>query len=293
MTQTLAQLLAECRSELAAAGIAGHATDARALILGVLQLTATDLVLKPDSSVGDAERLRVLAAVQRRKEREPVHRILGAREFYGLTFELSPDTLEPRPDTEVLVDALIAYGRRMEQKKQQPMLLDLGTGTGAIAIALLHELQHFSGLGIDISEGALETARRNADLNGVGTRFETQRSDWFAEICGRFDIIVSNPPYIKTDVIETLEPEVKDFDPITALDGGPDGLQPYRIIAGSADAFLRGGGVVAVEIGYDQRQSVTDIFSEHGYTLLQAISDLGGNDRALVFKRKSDDLATP
>lgn len=293
MTQSLAQLLAECRSELAAAGIADSATDARTLLLGLLQLTPTDLVLNPDSVVDAEKRRKVHDAIQRRKLREPVHRILGAREFYGLTLELSPETLEPRPDTEVLVDALIAHGKRIAQRKERPLLLDLGTGTGAIALALLHELPPFSGLGVDISADALETARHNADLNGIGERFETQQSDWFANICGAFDIIVSNPPYIRTSVIDTLEPEVRDFDPLAALDGGPDGLQPYRIIARDCDAFLAEGGVLAVEMGYDQKQSVTDIFSKHGYTLLQEISDLAGNDRASLFKRKSDDFATP
>ncbi|MFD1745180.1 peptide chain release factor N(5)-glutamine methyltransferase [Rhizobium helianthi] len=293
MTDTLAHLLADCRRELEAAGIDNSAMDARTLILGILQLTPTELVLKADRQIDEEGRTRVHAAIQRRKAREPVHRILGAREFYGLTLELSPDTLEPRPDTEVLVDALVEHGRRIGQMTERPRLLDLGTGTGAIALALLHELPDFSGLGIDISQGALETARRNADLNGIGERFETMCSDWFAQISGCFDIIVSNPPYIRSDVIGTLEPEVRDFDPLAALDGGPDGLEPYRIIARDADAFLNRNGVLAVEMGFDQKQSVDDIFSSRGYTVLQAVSDYGGNDRALVFKRKSDDFATP
>ena len=224
------------------------------------------------------------AAIARRLNHEPVHRILGEREFYGLPLKLSPATLEPRPDTEILVDTALPYARRLVEEHGNIHILDLGTGTGAICLALLHQCPQATGVGSDISSEALETAQANAVRNGLAARFETVQGSWFEAIHGRFHVIVSNPPYIESSVISTLAPEVKNFDPPAALDGGLDGLDAYRAIAKDAARFLHRDGIVGVEIGYNQRKTVTSVFEGAGFFLIEAVRDYGHNDRTLVFK---------
>lgn len=284
-TQTLSAVLAETRKRFADAGLPDAATDARVLVAGLLDLSSTDMVLNGERVLSVREIERIDGATERRIAREPVHRILGFREFYGLRFMLSPETLEPRPDTEVLVDAVLRHARQLFGSRPG-RILDLGTGTGAILLALLSELPGFSGVAADISAGALETARLNAQINHISERFSAVETDWFAKIEGRFDIIVSNPPYIKTDIIAELEPDVRIFDPDLALDGGTDGLDAYRAIANGAAAFLSDDGVIGLEIGYDQKQAVTDLLLTQGYTLIESVTDYGGNDRALIFARQ-------
>ncbi|MGR6429640.1 peptide chain release factor N(5)-glutamine methyltransferase [Rhizobium sp. PAMB 3174] len=283
--ETLSALLSEVRQELLDGGIEAAATDARTLVSGLLDLSATDMLTRGDRAVSAEERETVMAAVSRRIAREPVHRILGFREFYGLTLSLSPATLEPRPDTEILVDAVLPYLQRTMADNGEARILDLGTGTGAICLALLNECKCATGVGCDISSDAVETAIRNAARNGLEDRFTGTVSDWFGAVEGTFDIIVSNPPYIRSDVVATLDPEVREHDPMAALDGGEDGLEAYRMLASGAGAFLREGGTVAVEIGFDQRDSVSQLFAASGFRRLQAVADYGGNDRALVFER--------
>ncbi len=241
--------------------------------------------MKPDHPVTREESARIAAMVERRAGGEPVHRILGYREFHGLDLLLSKETLEPRPDTEVLVDTLLPALKKNVADKGSARILDLGTGTGAICLALLKECPEATGVGSDISADALETAAKNAARNGLASRFETMRSDWFKKISGRFDIIVSNPPYIRSDIVTTLDREVRHHDPMAALDGGQDGLAPYRLIAADAGRFLVENGIVGVEIGFDQRLDVSAIFASHGFSLLDAVKDYGGNDRVLTFRR--------
>jgi release factor glutamine methyltransferase len=283
--KTLSALLSEARQGLLDAGIEAAATDARTLVAGLLGLSATDMLTRGDREISAEERETVMAAVSRRIAREPVHRILGFREFYGLPLSLSPATLEPRPDTEILVDAVLPYLQRRLADNGEARILDLGTGTGAICLALLHECQYATGIGCDISSDAVDAAIRNAHLNGLQDRFTGIVSDWFGAVEGSFDIIVSNPPYIRSDVVATLDPEVREHDPMAALDGGEDGLEAYRMLASGAGAFLREGGTVAVEIGFDQKDSVSQLFAASGFRRLHAVADYGGNDRALVFER--------
>ncbi|WPE21502.1 peptide chain release factor N(5)-glutamine methyltransferase [Shinella zoogloeoides] len=281
---TLAETLAAARRRLCEAGIADGAQDARLLIAGLLKLSSTAFVTDGARLLDASERAVIEDALARRVAREPVHRILGHRAFSRLDLMLSPETLEPRPDTEVLVDALVPHALRMVAG-DGCRILDLGTGTGAICLALLDLVPGATGIGADLSTGALETARRNADINGVADRFETVESDWFAAVAGAFDIIVSNPPYIVRSVVGTLDEEVRLHDPILALDGGDDGLDAYRAIAAGAGAHLRENGLVAYEIGYDQKDQVTAIMREQGFARIEAVQDLGGNDRVLVFTR--------
>lgn len=281
--RTVAEIFQEVRARFAEADLDDPATEARILVGGLLGLSSTELVTRGHEAV-DPERVdRVHSAIARRLNHEPVHRILGEREFYGLPLKLSPATLEPRPDTEILVDVVLPHARRLAAAHGNIHILDLGTGTGAICLALLHECPDAVGIGSDISVEALETARSNAERNGLGERFSTVHGSWFDAIHGRFHVIVSNPPYIESSVISTLAPEVKNFDPPAALDGGLDGLDPYRAIAREAARFLHDDGIVGVEIGHDQRVAVTSIFEGAGFFLLDAVEDYGRNDRALLF----------
>jgi len=282
---TLAGMLAEARRRLAEAGIAEAAQEARALVGGLLGLSSTAFVTDGARVLEDGEVSAIEAALARRAAREPVHRILGRRAFSRLDLLLSPETLEPRPDTEILVDTLVPHARRMVAEKGSCRILDLGTGTGAICLALLDLVPGAVGVGADLSPGALETARRNADINGVADRFEAVESDWFSAVTGAFDIIVSNPPYIVRSVVGMLDEDVRLYDPILALDGGEDGLDAYRTIAAGVGDHLRENGLVAYEIGYDQKESVTALMHEKGFVHVEAVKDFGGNDRVLVFSK--------
>lgn len=288
MSDTLERLLAESRDRLKAAGIDRAALDARHLVSGLLGLSFAELMTRGGEAVSEADAARIRAAVARRAAREPVYRILGEREFFGLALKLSKETLEPRPDTETLVDCLIPYVRRIAARRGSCRIIDLGTGTGAICLALLASVLDARGLGTDISEDALATARENAERNGLADRFETRRSNWFGAVEGRFDVIVSNPPYIRSSIVHELEPEVRHHDPAAALDGGNDGLDAYRAIARDAGRHLERDGVIGLEIGFDQKQTVTALFEARGFRVLQSATDLGGNDRVLAFERVVD-----
>ncbi len=281
---TLGALLAEARRRLASAGIEEAALDARLLVENLAGASRTETVTRPERPVSADAAAAVLAAIARRAAHEPVHRILGWREFHGLRLSLSPSTLEPRADTETLVDAVLPFVRETARREGFCRILDLGTGTGAIALALLKAEPRATAVGADIAEEALRTARANAEACGLAERFVAVRSDWFDEIAGRFHLIAANPPYIESQAIETLQPEVRLFDPRAALDGGADGLDAYRIIAAGSAGHLKDGGRIALEIGHRQKDAVEALFGVAGYRLSQAVRDLGGNDRVVVFQ---------
>lgn len=227
------------------------------------------------------EQLKVLEKLaQRRLKGEPVARIIGERGFWGLAFKLNDATLVPRPETEMLVQR----GLEIVGPLDHPKILDLGTGSGCIPIALLTEFSDMSAVAVDLSKEALDMARFNAGRHVVFDRFETRQGSWFDPIKPgeRFDLIVSNPPYIESAAIETLMVEVRDHDPRLALDGGPDGLRPYRTIARDAAQHLTPEGVVLLEIGTGQGAAVTDIFAESGFNRIDVERDLGGHERMVV-----------
>ena len=282
---TIHAMLARMREDFRAAGVADPAFSARALLAGVLDITPTQLISDGTRGLSAGQVSRLEESVRRHSAGEPVYRIIGRREFYGLSLSLSPETLEPRPDTEVLVDAVVPHLQQIVARNGKARVLDLGTGTGAICLALLSECPSAVGVASDISVDALATARKNADMNGLGARFQAVESDWFASIDGRFDVIVSNPPYIRSAEIEELDVSVRLHDPLRALDGGPDGLEPYRVIAAEAGRHLEAGGIVGVEFGWDQLADVRAIFEACGFVVLEAIKDLAGHDRALLFAR--------
>lgn len=273
------------RDRFADAGLETAAQDADILIEHVTGLGPIDRVARPDTGVSAEAAAALEDTVRRRLAGEPVFRIKGARPFYGLDLALSPDTLEPRPDTEILVDAVIASAKQCVTETGGCRLLDLGTGTGAIALAVLVHVETCEAIATDISADALDTARQNAQRAGVADRFDARLSNWFDAVDGRFDIIVSNPPYIPTRGIGELAHEVRLHDPHRALDGGADGLDAYRSIVASARDHLRPAGRIAVEIGFDQKDAVRVLFTKAGYELKQATRDLAGNDRVMVFSK--------
>ena len=271
---------------LASAGVDEPRREARLLLMAALDLTPALLIVDDITPIGERSK-RLAEFVQRRARREPFARILGRKEFYGLEFLLNAETLVPRPDTETLVDAILEHARRRGQDRRPARLIDIGTGTGAILIALLASLPQMTGFGTDLSAKALEGARANADRLLKPGRAAFLCGSWFAGCEEQFDIIASNPPYIPSVVIADLEPEVAHGDPSLALDGGSDGLAAYRALAEAIPPRLSTGGFAAVEIGIDQERQVVDIFMDAGLAFIEARVDLGGVVRVLVFELPS------
>ena len=278
----------------AEAGIANADGDARFLVLAALGLDARDLALDGDRLLDADEGQRLDAALSRRLAGEPVARILGAWEFWGLPFRLAPETLVPRPDTETVVEAALAA---VPDRDAPLRILDLGTGSGCILVALLSELPRAYALGLDRSLPALSTARANALANGVGARAGFVSGDWCDALGGPFDIVVSNPPYIACDLIADLDRTVRVHDPRAALDGGRDGLDAYRRILDGlrCGRILEPGGTLVMEIGFDQADAVRTLAGAAGFIDRGSSRDLAGHDRALIFGspagRRSADIA--
>jgi release factor glutamine methyltransferase len=282
---SVARTLADLGRRLAAAGIPSPALDARLLLMAATGLTHEALIGAPERLFAESAARRLDDLAGRRLAREPLSRILGEREFYGRPFNIGPASLDPRPDTETLVERALAFART----RPAPVdILDLGTGSGAILVTLLAELPGARGTGIDVSEAALDVARANARRHGVGARAQFLAADWCDGVIGRFDLIISNPPYIPSGDIPRLEPEVRDHDPVLALDGGTDGLDAYRAIAARAGPLLAPGGLVALEIGVGQHDAVAELFAAHGWRPASADAaslDLSGRIRVLAFTR--------
>lgn len=277
--EALKPLLERATRRLAEAGCETPQLDARLLLQGATGLTREEMILDPLRPVTPEQVTRFLGFIARRETREPVSRILGEREFYGRCFHVTPDVLDPRPDTETLIEAALAM------MPEAARILDLGTGSGAIAVTLLAERPEATGTATDVSPAALAVAKANAERNGVLPRLTLVEGSWFSPVTGRFDVIASNPPYIPQADIAGLSPDVRNFDPRLALVGGVDGLDPYRAIASGAAAHLAEGGHVLVEIGAGQAEDVEAIFAASGFRLESRHSDLGGHLRCLVFGR--------
>jgi release factor glutamine methyltransferase len=279
----LAQVLRQSRAFLAEAGIESPEMDARLLLEWVAGCDHLEVIRNPNREIGKDEHAALEAALIRRINGESVHRIIGRRAFFGIELNLSTETLEPRPDTESLVELALPFLQKRIASLGIADIADLGTGTGAIALALLDQLPQLRAVGVDISVDALATARRNAAIANVSRRFAALSSDWFSALTGSYDMIISNPPYIPTDDIAHLQREVAVHDPVRALDGGEDGLDPYRIIAAGARRHLRPGGAVALEIGAGQKEEIEAIFRRENFLLDGVKQDFGGHERALLF----------
>ena len=263
--------------KLLRAGIAEAKLDARLLLEYVCGTDHSTLLAHPDKEVTDEERDKYLSMIDRRAAHEPVAYILGTWNFMGLDFKVNSDVLIPEQDTEILVEEAL---RNLEDGMR---VLDLCTGSGCIALSLLNYTNETRAVCTDISDKALAVAGMNAERLGLSDRTEFVRTDLFPEESdGKFDLIVSNPPYIASKVIDTLAPEVRDYEPRLALDGSEDGLVFYRRIIEETPKFLYSSGYLLLEIGYDQGQAVKEMLEDKKvYHDIQVIKDLGGNDRVV------------
>ena len=270
------------------AGLGADATpalDARLLIASSIGIASDQLVLVDDRALTQVEIVAIDRAIERRLSGEPVARIIGEKEFWGLSFRLSDATLVPRPDTETLVEAALAWIDRTHGRDKPLRIVDIGTGSGAILIALLSALPQALGLGIDLSEDAARTARENAQRLGFSARSLFIQSSWSASCCP-VDVIVSNPPYIQRNVIQSLDREVKDHDPMLALDGGDDGLDAYRAILQDLGRVMQPGGAAFFEIGYDQGDALNLLARLAGFDGV-VHPDLAGHDRVVELIRQN------
>jgi release factor glutamine methyltransferase len=255
---TLSGALRRATAELRDAGIEDAGNDARRLLSWVLGMSGAQLLGRPELTLTPEQRLAFDRCIARRRGREPVARIIGAREFYGRSFTISPATLDPRPDSEALVETVLDVVGRERRQAEPLRILDVGTGTGCLLLTLLAELSNATGVGTDISEAALEIAGENARRLGLAGRVRWQACDVLEGVGGPFDILVSNPPYIRSGDIVHLDPEVSRFDPRLALDGGDDGLHFFRRLRRGVAAVMPDGWMV-LEFGFDQAEAVADL----------------------------------
>jgi release factor glutamine methyltransferase len=286
---TVADAIRVLATAFRAEGLPTPELDARLLVLGACGLSHTDYILSPKRPVTPDDVRLILAFSGRRLAREPVSRILGRRPFWGRDFLLGPATLDPRPETETLVEAVLA-AVDAEGRRDRPLrMLDLGTGTGCILLSLLAELPKAWGVGIDIEGQALRVARHNAELHGLQKRAAFCCADWAEPFLGGFDYIMANPPYIESNAIADLEPEVRTYDPKRALDGGEDGLDAYRRIAVGARGALARGGYLVLEAGAGQMDRICGLLVKAGWqadpTSYRVVKDLLGQDRVVVVRK--------
>ena len=265
-------------------------SDARFLLQGLLQHTAADIVLGREIPLTADEIVRLQAAMRRRLKSEPVSRILGLRSFYGRDFLITPDVLDPRPDTETVIDAALELAHSIDVPADQLRIADIGVGSGAILLTLLAKLPQARGVGTDVSPGALAVARRNAERLGLADRLELVETDVLDGVGGPLHIVVSNPPYIASGDIHALSEDVRRYDPRLALDGGPDGLAVYRKIASNIKK-LYPDGAIAVEVGAGQADAVRDLLVSalegRGKLESRLWKDLGGHIRCVTVQRHS------
>ena len=282
-------LITKASQYLAAKGIDTARLDAEILLGHVLNLERIDLYVRFDQPLEKAEVDAYRLAIGKRGQRMPVAYITGFKEFYSLKLKVSPQVLIPRPETELLVEAVLAW--LAERQKTNCRIVELGTGSGAIAVALAHSLSQDAGnvpsiYAVDVSGPALAVAKENVDRWGVGEAGQLCEGDLFSALPegldSEVDVIVSNPPYIRTDELKGLAPEIVRYEPLGALDGGPDGLAFYPRIFAEGRRFLRRGGLAAVEIGHGQGQAVMSIAEELGYTEIELYRDYGDRERVVT-----------
>lgn len=276
---TLVKAWTAARNRLIEAQIDSPVIDARLLVEAACEATRLDIISDPYRVVTPDQSAALDAFVERRMRREPVSRILGRKAFWKVMLGVTPHVLSPRPESEVIVDMVLkGFPDGMAFN-----ILDLGVGSGAILLAILAERPAAKGLGVDVSDDALAVARENASNLDLEGRAAFLRGDWTWGLAdASFDVVVSNPPYIETDVIDTLDPEVREHDPRLALDGGPDGLDAYRTLAPEILRVLKPGAPFFVEIGADQKGAVEALFREAGASNVATIRDLSDRDRVVT-----------
>ena len=278
----MADIFSEVMQKLTAAGVESPRLETRLLIATAAGIEPAQVF--SDIVLNDAQISEVRAMTAARTAHKPLDKILGRRGFYKAEFAVNEDVLSPRPDTEILVEKALQY---LPQAARN--VLDLGTGSGCIIESILLEKKDLCGVAVDVSAAALNTARQNAENLGIGARLRFVRADWFAadfaaKIGQKFDVIVSNPPYIPSADIATLAPEVKNYDPMQALDGGADGYASYRRIAELAPELLSAGGYILLEAGIGQAEEIADIFKRAGLTHIETAADLNGIARCVILQ---------
>lgn len=255
--------------------------DASILLKNCTNYTDLNLIINQDKLLTAEEEKNYIKLITERKNNKPIAYITGEKEFYGLNFNVNSHTLIPRPDTELLVDKVIEYIETNNLKN--PKILDLGTGSGAIIISLLANVKGATGYAVDINPLAIKKATENAKNNSVSDRLTFIESSWFSNVNEtNFDIIVANPPYITTKMMGELDPDVKDFEPNLALEGGSLGYEPYIEIVQNSPTFMNNKGSLFLEIGYDQKNTVLNLFDKDEWTNKKCFKDLGNNDRLIV-----------
>lgn len=275
-------VLREAGQKLAAAGVEDAPRDARLLLQAASGLSPATLVAFPERGLDAAALARFQGLLERRERREPMAQILGVREFWSLRFRVTADTLDPRPDSETLVQAVLD---RVPDRAAPLRLVDFGTGTGCLLLALLHELPNATGLGVDLSAAALAVAAENARDLGLEGRATFREANWDDGIVPPFDIVVSNPPYIEHAAMADLQPEVARFEPRLALDGGTDGLDAYRRLLPATARLLRSNGLAVFEVGAGQADSVAAIGAARGLRHIATLPDLVGIPRVVLWQK--------
>ncbi|WP_254702538.1 peptide chain release factor N(5)-glutamine methyltransferase [Sulfitobacter sp. THAF37] len=270
---TAGAVMAAAAARLRAAGVPDPARDARLLLAHAASVDAGRITLIAPEEIAPEIAERFERLVSLRAVRVPVSQLVGARAFYGRDFKVSREVLDPRPETETLIE--LALTEPFER------VLDLGTGSGCILVTLLAERTEATGLGVDLSEGACLQASANAVVHGVAGRADIRQSDWFEAVEGRFDLIVANPPYLAAEEMAQVSPELRDHEPRMALTDESDGLSAYRIIADEAQGYLTATGRVLVEIGWQQGDAVQQIFRNAGWGAVTLAHDLGGRSRVV------------
>lgn len=274
----ISEALKIAKEKLKNVGIETYSLDSELILCEVTGFNKTKLFIENEYMLSKEEEALFNAYLERREKKEPIAYIFGRQEFMALSFKVNSYTLIPRPDTEVLVEKLIEEVNSRAYKR----LLDIGTGSGAIAVSTLKYTKDSSFDAVDISQGALDTAKENAENNGVSERISFIKSDIYENIENqKYDVIVSNPPYIRTEVIDGLEDNVKKYEPFSALDGGKDGLYFYRKITEGAIHRLNNKGLLIYEIGYDQAEEVSELMEKAGFKEIKVLKDLAGLDRVV------------
>jgi len=276
---TTQEVLRTAVLSLQQAKIESASLDARILLQHVLRLSREQFLLAMEESLSNDQHAMFNELIAKRTNRQPVAQIIGKREFWGMEFKVTGDTLDPRPDSESVIEAVLGQCRdRLKPYK----VLDLGTGTGCLLLSLLNELPNATGIGVDISEAALAVAKENTIYFGMQSRVAFLASNWCEKLAGQFDIIVANPPYIPSKTIESLAPEVANYEPRLALDGGEDGLDCYRDIMHSLPLILEKDGIAVFEIGIGQQAALAEIATSCAMKVKETRQDLGGIIRCVI-----------
>jgi len=282
---TISGALAAATIRLQDAGVDTPQLDARLLLQETAKIDHADIISSGNRVLSLDEAVHFERFIVRRCVREPVHRILGKRQFWGLELDVSPAVLEPRADTERLIEAVLEWVDAHSNRLHPLRIADIGTGSGAIVVALLSELKNATAVAVDICKDALTVARANACKYGLGERIQFVQGSHCQPLTGMFDLVLSNPPYISTPNIEGLAPEVRNFDPLIALDGGVDGLDAYRQLLAESFNFLTVNGAVFFEIGHDQATDITQMAEKLAWQGIKTLQDLAGNDRVFQASR--------